>query len=180
MQNFDEQMKGLYELYGVSNDNQLSKKLGYTNNSAIAQWRKIKKIPAKYLLKLSIERSHTNKAKETIDRWLFECGFSTYKELARFLGVAPNTLDIWKQRGAIPEKNILKYNVLKGNSAVAIGEHNIAVNGENNTINGIPRYSKKVDEFLALYEKYGNEDLDYLLDEIIEKLKRIRDISKTM
>lgn len=119
-----------------------------------------------------------NKAKEMLDKWLLDCGFSTYKELAELLGVSSNTLDVWKQRGHIPEKNILKYNFLKGNSAVAIGENNIAVNGKNNVINGVPKYSKKVDEFLELYKKYGNEDLDYLLDEIIKKLKHIRDISK--
>lgn len=50
-----------------------------------------------------------NKAKETLDKWLLEGGFPSYKELANYLDVSPNTLDVWKQRGKIPEKNILKY-----------------------------------------------------------------------
>lgn len=48
-------------------------------------------------------------AREILDKWLVENDFKTYKELAKYLGVAPNTVDIWKQRGKIPEKNILKY-----------------------------------------------------------------------
>lgn len=36
---------------GVSNDNQLSKKLGYTSNSAISEWNRDKKIPDKILIK---------------------------------------------------------------------------------------------------------------------------------
>lgn len=36
---------------GVSNDNQLSKKLGYTSNSAISEWNRDKKIPDKILRK---------------------------------------------------------------------------------------------------------------------------------
>lgn len=50
-----------------------------------------------------------NKAKEMLDKWRDERGFRTYKQLAEFLEVAPNTLDVWKQRKEIPEANILKY-----------------------------------------------------------------------
>ena len=50
-----------------------------------------------------------NEAKELLDKWLVERGFSTYKELSEYLEIAPNTMDVWKQRGKIPEKNILKY-----------------------------------------------------------------------
>mgnify|MGYP002741402125 FL=1 len=50
-----------------------------------------------------------NEAKQMLDKWLLEQNLKTYKELADFLGVAQNTLDVWKQRGKIPEKNILKY-----------------------------------------------------------------------
>ncbi|MGH1601058.1 hypothetical protein [Campylobacter majalis] len=57
MLNFDEQIKALYDYYGVSNDNQLSKKLGYTSNSALVDWRKKQKIPAKYLLNISMNRA---------------------------------------------------------------------------------------------------------------------------
>ena len=54
MDNFDKQMQELYDFYGVSNDNQLSKAMGYSNNSVISEWRKHQRIPAKHLLKLSI------------------------------------------------------------------------------------------------------------------------------
>lgn len=50
-----------------------------------------------------------NQAKEILDKWLLDRGFKTYKELATFLNVSQNTLDVWKQRGKIPEKNLLKY-----------------------------------------------------------------------
>jgi len=55
-----------------------------------------------------------NKAKETLDKWLLESGLPSYKELAIQLDVSPNTLDVWKQRGKIPEKNILKYTQYMG------------------------------------------------------------------
>lgn len=54
-----------------------------------------------------------NKAKETLDNWLVETGLNTYKELAKYLSVSQNTLDVWKQRGKIPEKHILKYTQMK-------------------------------------------------------------------
>lgn len=54
-------------------------------------------------------------AREVLDKWLVENDFKTYKELANYLGVAPNTVDVWKQRGKIPEKNILKYAQMKLN-----------------------------------------------------------------
>lgn len=56
-----------------------------------------------------------NKAKETLDAWMFEQGFSTYKELAEYLGTKPATLDAWKQRKEIPKKSVLKYNFLNAN-----------------------------------------------------------------
>ena len=61
--------------------------------------------------------------------------------------------------------------------AVAIGNNNIAVSRENNTIGNQQKYSPKVDEFLELYKKYGNEDLDFLLDEIIDRLNIIKRLS---
>ena len=54
-----------------------------------------------------------NKAKETLDKWLVETGLVTYKELAKYLSVSQNTLDVWKQREKIPEKHILKYTQMK-------------------------------------------------------------------
>ncbi|MGP1484872.1 MAG: hypothetical protein ACTTJC_02035 [Campylobacter sp.] len=57
MDTFNEQIQALYDYYGVLNDNQLSKKLSLSSNSAIAAWRRDKKIPAKYLLKISMQKS---------------------------------------------------------------------------------------------------------------------------
>ncbi|MFA5428194.1 MAG: helix-turn-helix domain-containing protein [Sulfurimonas sp.] len=54
-----------------------------------------------------------NEAKETLEKWLVEAGLKTYKELANYLSVSQNTLDVWKQRGRIPEKHILKYTQMK-------------------------------------------------------------------
>lgn len=54
-----------------------------------------------------------NEAKETLEKWLVEIGLKTYKELANYLSVSQNTLDVWKQRGRIPEKHILKYTQMK-------------------------------------------------------------------
>lgn len=54
-----------------------------------------------------------NEAKETLEKWLVETGLKTYKELANYLSVSQNTLDVWKQRGKIPEKHILKYTQMK-------------------------------------------------------------------
>lgn len=54
-----------------------------------------------------------NNAKIILDKWLDETNLNTYKELAEYLGVAQNTLDIWKRRGNVPEKNILKYNQMQ-------------------------------------------------------------------
>jgi phage repressor protein C with HTH and peptisase S24 domain len=43
----------LYDIYGVSNDNQLSKELGLKSNSSISNWRKSGIIPEKYKNKCS-------------------------------------------------------------------------------------------------------------------------------
>ena len=43
----------LYDIYGVSNDNQLSKELGLKSNSSISNWRKSGVIPEKYKNKYS-------------------------------------------------------------------------------------------------------------------------------
>lgn len=43
----------LYDIYGVFNDNQLSKKLGLKSNSSISNWRKSGIVPEKYKNKCS-------------------------------------------------------------------------------------------------------------------------------
>ena len=57
---FNAQIAKMYQYYGVSNDNQLAQKLGYSSNSAIAQWRKNDKIPDKYLLIISEDKETDN------------------------------------------------------------------------------------------------------------------------
>ncbi|WP_258032946.1 LexA family transcriptional regulator [Campylobacter concisus] len=57
---FNAQIAKMYQYYGVSNDNQLAQKLGYSSNSAIAQWRKNDKIPDKYLLIISRDKETDN------------------------------------------------------------------------------------------------------------------------
>ena len=57
---FNAQIAKMYQYYGVSNDNQLAQKLGYSSNSAIAQWRKNDKIPDKYLLIISGDKETDN------------------------------------------------------------------------------------------------------------------------
>ncbi|MDL0089922.1 helix-turn-helix domain-containing protein [Campylobacter gastrosuis] len=117
-----------------------------------------------------------NEAKKILDGWLLERNFKTYKELADFLGVAQNTLDVWKQRGKVPEKNILKYIHLTSNtnSAVAIGSQNIAINGDNNTLNHQNDITNtpKFKEFLELFKSYGNEKA---LNDFITKLNNIKE-----
>ncbi|EBF6065426.1 S24 family peptidase [Campylobacter lari] len=54
--------------------------------------------------------------KEILKKWMLEQNLKTYKELADYLGVAANTIDVWKQRGYIPEKNILKYTQMNINN----------------------------------------------------------------
>lgn len=93
----------------------------------------------------------------------------TQKETADKLGISLRTYQRYELDGdGIDYKKLLEISKKLGVSmdkltgAVAVGQ----------------KYSPKVDEFLELYKKYGNEDLDFLLDPIIEKLKSIKEISK--
>jgi len=43
-----------------------------------------------------------------LSRMMTAFDVSKYKDLAHKLGVSPNTIDVWKKREKIPEKNILK------------------------------------------------------------------------
>ncbi len=55
----EEEFEALYQYYGVENDNQLAKALGFRSNSNVANWRKNKHIPAKYLTNLP-NKMHKN------------------------------------------------------------------------------------------------------------------------
>ena len=109
----------------------------------------------------------------------------TQKETADKLGISLRTYQRYELDGdGIDYKKLLEISKQLGVSmeqltgAVAIGNNNIAVSGENNTVGNRQKYSPKVDEFLELYKKYGNEDLDFLLDDIIDKLNIIKKLSK--
>ena len=67
MDAFDEQMQELYDYYGAANDNQLSKKLALSSNSEIAAWRKDRKIPTKYLLKISMKKNSSHQKLDDAD-----------------------------------------------------------------------------------------------------------------
>lgn len=110
----------------------------------------------------------------------------TQKETADKLGISLRTYQRYELDGdGIDYKKLLEISKKLGVSmdkltgAVAVEQNNIAVSGHNNTIGNRQKYSPKVDEFLELYKKYGNEDLDFLLDPIIKKLKSIKEISKS-
>ena len=109
----------------------------------------------------------------------------TQKETADKLGISLRTYQRYELDGdGIDYKKLLEISKKLGVSmeqltgAVAIGNNNIAVSGENNTVGNRQKYSPKVDEFLELYKKYGKEDLDFLLDDIIDKLNIIKKLSK--
>ena len=47
--------------------------------------------------------------KELIKRMLNVINGKSYTDLAKFLGVSRNTIDVWIRRGKIPEKNLIKF-----------------------------------------------------------------------
>lgn len=118
----------------------------------------------------------------------------TDKEMCEILGVTYGALDNWKARDNIPKGRLYEFSeklgvsmdTLLNGSVKVTGDNNLAFSGDGNTVFGKNAdianvYSPKVNEFLALYKKYGNknnENLDKLLDPIIEKLKQIEKISK--
>lgn len=119
---------------------------------------------------------------------------NTIKELAEILEVPYRTFNTWQTRGEIPKGRLYEFSeklgvsmdTLLNGSVKVTGDNNLAFSGDGNTVFGKNAdianvYSPKVNEFLALYKKYGNknnENLDKLLDPIIEKLKQIEKISK--
>lgn len=111
----------------------------------------------------------------------------TDKEMCKILEIPYGTLDGWKAKDEIPAKRLMEFSkklgvgmdTLINSSLKVVGNGNIAFSGNNNIINDTKTsYSPRVDEFLELYEKYGNENLDNLLEPIIEKLRQIEKISK--
>lgn len=115
----------------------------------------------------------------------------TDKEMCEILKIPYGTLDRWKANDEIPAKRLIEFSeklgvsmdTLLSGSVKVTGDNNLAFSGDGNTVfdknaDIANVYSPKVNEFLALYKKYGNKNLDKLLDPIIEKLKQIEKISK--
>lgn len=82
-----------------------------------------------------------NETKQTLDRWMFEQGFSTYKELAEYLGTKPATLDAWKQRKEIPKKAVSKYSFLNSQKEIK-STLNDGSSGENFKLGLLPKTKK--------------------------------------
>lgn len=109
----------------------------------------------------------------------------TDKELAVNLGITYGNLDNFKARDKIPAKRLLEFanklgvsmdTIINGNKVT--GDGNVVLNGSNNNFGAkSSMHSPKVDEFLELYSKYGGgETVDNLLDPVIEKLRKIKQI----
>lgn len=117
-------------------------------------------------------------------------GAKTNKELAEILEINYRTFNNWQARDNIPKGKLYEFSeklgvsmdTLLNGSVKVTGDNNLAFSGDGNTVfdknaDIANAYSPKVNEFLALYKKYGNKNLDKLLDPIIEKLKQIEKIS---
>jgi len=88
-----------------------------------------------------------------------------FKDLAEKLGVSSNTVDVWKRRGSIPEKNILKcINMTACNEDWLLNGVGEIYKNENIA----PTESTNDKEFLLYYDIF-NDDLDV----IINKPKKI-------
>lgn len=98
----------LYDIYGVSNDNQLSKELGLKSNSSISNWRKSGIIPEKYKNKCSSFMS-TNEYVETN-----LVTINLYEDIQASAGYGANNDDIVPVKLQF-DKNFLKqfFNITK-------------------------------------------------------------------
>ncbi|EAH4555914.1 helix-turn-helix domain-containing protein [Campylobacter jejuni] len=107
----------------------------------------------------------------------------TIKELSDVLNINYATFNTWATRGEIPFKRIKEFSeklgvnidtIINGNINTK-GNENVIVQGKDNVVNfqKNSKYNDKFQEFLALYEKYGNEAL---LDQFINKLENLKKI----
>ena len=109
-----------------------------------------------------------NEAKDMLLKWLNDGNFKTYKELAKFLEVAPNTLDVWKQRGKIPEKNILKYTQkMKDRSTSPQTEQDTSTS----------KISPKLNEMLKMFMFLDKDDQKRIYNEIQKLYNEKTDLS---
>lgn len=98
----------LYDIYGVINDNQLSKELGLKSNSSISNWRKSGVIPEKYKNKCS-NFMNTNEHLETN-----LVNINLYEDIQASAGYGANNDDIIPTKLQF-DKNFLKqfFNITK-------------------------------------------------------------------
>ncbi|MFY4690386.1 helix-turn-helix domain-containing protein [Campylobacter jejuni] len=105
----------------------------------------------------------------------------TIKELSDILDVNYTTFNTWAVRGEIPLKRIKEFSeklgvnidtIINGNINTK-GDKNIILQGKDNIVNfqKSDKYNSKLQIFLSLYEKYGNEAL---LDQFIHKLEILK------
>ncbi|EAH7231943.1 Cro/Cl family transcriptional regulator [Campylobacter coli] len=113
----------------------------------------------------------------------YETNSKTDKEMCVKLNIPYGTLDTWKARKSIPTKKLYEFSKILGVNIDTIingnintkGNENVIVQGKDNVVNfqKNSKYNDKFQEFLALYEKYGNEAL---LDQFINKLENLKKI----
>ncbi|MBT0816209.1 helix-turn-helix domain-containing protein [Campylobacter lari] len=105
----------------------------------------------------------------------------TDKEMCAKLDIPYGTLDTWKTRKSIPTKRLYDFSRILGVNIDTIingdinskGNENIILQGNNNSVNFPTNntHNDKLQKFLSLYEKYGNEAL---LEQFINKLEILK------
>ncbi|MCR6572992.1 helix-turn-helix domain containing protein [Campylobacter insulaenigrae] len=105
----------------------------------------------------------------------------TIKDLSEILNVNYTTFNTWAVRGEIPLKRIKEFSEKLGVNIDTIingdinskGNENIILQGKNNSVNFPTNntHNDKLQKFLSLYEKYGNEAL---LEQFINKLEILK------
>ncbi|MFA9238259.1 MAG: helix-turn-helix transcriptional regulator [Candidatus Paceibacteria bacterium] len=90
MNEVEEIISKLYDAYGVSNDNQLSKELGLKSNSSISNWRKSGIVPEKYKNKCSYFMSKNEHPESTSDL----VTINLYEDIQASAGYGANNDDI--------------------------------------------------------------------------------------
>ncbi len=129
--------------------------------------------------------------RQVLSRMMLEFDVSKFKDLALKLGVSENTIDVWKRRKNIPEKNLLKcvhltdcdYNWLltgdkKEVSHSVIGDNNVNIgNGNGNNVHiNISQFDHKDDikEIIELL-RYAPSGF---LDTVKDRLKQFKELSE--
>jgi hypothetical protein len=124
--------------------------------------------------------------KELIKRMLNIINGRSYTDLAHFLGVSRNTVDVWIRRGKIPEKNLFKFCQLTGANLdwLLTGEgemypQNKSLVIKGNHINGMNNSNIAVGERISIsstHPKNVSDDEDKLLEtfrSLPEDLRRV-------